>query len=333
MSQRNRVSREGSRRVLVVDDVDTNLRLVEGHLRGEGYQVLLATGGEEALRRIEQREPDLILLDVMMPGLDGFETCRRIRGNASTRHIPVILLTSLADLDHKVQGQQAGADDFVSKPFDRTELLLRVRSMLRIKALHDRLTQKIAELESAKVRLRRLADTDSLTSLYNKRYLAENLRLEVARADRYKNSLSLLMIDIDDFKEINDGFGHVSGDVVLQQLSSLFVTGVRTIDFVARYGGEEFAIVLPETNNKGAQLVASRLCVQVAGHRFLDAEGEPIGTVTISVGVATHGPDTADAAELIKIADARLYAAKHSGKNSVVGESIQELVTPTHGTI
>ena len=175
MAQTKRVGRETNRRILVVDDVATNLRLVEGHLRREGYQAQLAGSGEGALRAIEAEEPDLVLLDVIMPGLDGFETCRRIRANPTTRHIPVILLTSLTDLDHKAQGQQAGADDFVTKPFDRNELLIRVRSMLRIKALHDRLKQKIAELESAKIRLRRLADTDPLTSLYNKRYLTEGL--------------------------------------------------------------------------------------------------------------------------------------------------------------
>jgi len=321
MAQTNRVSREANRRILVVDDVATNLRLVQGHLRSEGYQVLLASSGEEALRMIEAEQPDLILLDVVMPRIDGFETCRRIREDPATRHIPVILVTALTDLDHKAQGQQAGADDFVTKPFDRNELLIRVRSMLRIKALHDRLAQKIAELESAKIRLRALADTDPLTSLYNKRYLTEGLRLEVARADRYKNPLSLVMIDVDHFKAINDEFGHVTGDVVLQQLATLFVNGVRAIDIATRYGGEEFAIVLPETPAAGAELVARRLLGQVKRHRFLDAEGEPLGSITISLGVASHGSDSTDAETLIKLADARLYEAKQRGRDCVVAES------------
>ena len=321
MARTNRVSREANRRILVVDDVTTNLRLVQGHLRSEGYQVQLADSGEEALRQIERQDFDLVLLDVVMPGMDGFETCRRIRANVSTRHIPIILVTALNDLDHKVQGQQAGADDYVGKPFDRSELLIRVRSMLRIKALHDRLTQKIAELESAKIRLRRLADTDSLTSLYNKRYLSENLRLEVARADRYQNRLSLLMVDVDDFKQINNHGGHITGDAVLQQIAALFVKGVRTIDFVARYGGEEFAIVLPETDATGAELVAERLRQQIAGHRFLDADGEPLGQVTISVGIAGYIRGVGDADELVRLADARLYEAKQAGKNAVVGVS------------
>jgi two-component system cell cycle response regulator len=327
MAQTNRVSRELNRRILVVDDVATNLRLVQGHLRSEGYQVQLADSGDEALLQIEQEDFDLVLLDVVMPGMDGFETCRRIRANPSTRHIPVILVTALNDLDHKVQGQQAGADDFVCKPFDRNELLIRVRSMLRIKGLHDRLTQKIAELESAKIRLRRLADTDSLTSLYNKRYLSENLRLEVARADRYQNRLSLLMVDVDDFKQINDSYGHVTGDAVLQQIAALFVKGVRAIDFVARYGGEEFAIVLPETEVIGAELVAERLRKQVAGHRFLDAAGEPMGHVTVSIGIAGYGSGVGGFEGLIRLADARLYEAKQAGKNAAVGESDRTAAT------
>lgn len=327
MPQTNRVSREKNRRILVVDDVATNLRLVEGHLRREGYQVVLASSGEEALQKIEIDPPDLVLLDVIMPGMDGFEACRRIRENPEIRHIPVILVTALTDLDHKNQGQQAGADDFVTKPFDRNELLIRVRSMLRIKVLHDRLTQKIAELESAKKRLRQLADTDPLTSLYNKRYLIKALRNEVSRASRYKNPLSLVMIDVDHFKAINDEFGHVSGDAVLQQMATLLANGVRSIDIAARYGGEEFAIVLPETPATGAELVARRLGALVKRHRFLDAEGEPLDPLTISLGVASHGAGCDGAGSLVKLADARLYEAKQSGRDCVVAGSIASVVT------
>ena len=321
MVQTKRVSPEFSRRILIVDNVTTNRRLVDGLLRPEGYQVLHAANGEKALQLIEQEKPDLVLLDVIMPGMNGFETCRRIRANRWTRHIPVILVTSLNARDHKAQGQQVGADDFMAKPFDRLELLIRVRSMLRIKALHDRLSQKIAELESAKIRLRHLADTDPLTSLFNKRYLIENLGIEANRADRYGNSLSLLIIDVDHFKAINDKFGHATGDAVLQQMATVLVNWVRAIDLVARYGGEQFAIVLPETVEPGAERVAERLREQVERHRFLDAEGEPLQKITISVGVAGHSSEVNESDVLIKLAEARLYDAKQGGRNRVMGAS------------
>ena len=315
MAQTNRVSRDGNRRILVVDDVATNVRLLSGYLSREGYRVSVASDGEEALRSIEQLQPDLILLDVMMPGIDGFETCRRIRADEATRHIPVILVTALNELDHKVRGQEAGADDFIAKPFDRDELIVRVRSMLRIKALHDRLNQKIAELESAKIRLRRLADTDALTSLYNKRYLQEGLRIEVARSLRYKNPLSMLMVDVDHFKEINDQEGHPTGDSVLQQLATTLVNGVRGIDLVARYGGEEFAVLLPETTESGAALVAERLRNTVERQRFLDDQGEPLHPISISVGIASLDARLESSEALIKAADDALYEAKRLGRN------------------
>ena len=315
MAQTNRVSRDGNRRILVVDDVATNVRLITGYLSREGYQVSSAPDGEAALRAIELDPPDLVLLDVLMPGIDGFETCRRIRADAATRRIPVILVTSLNEVDHKARGQEAGADDFVVKPLDRDELIIRVRSMLRLKALHDRLAQKIAELESAKTRLRRLADTDDLTSLYNKRFFLDAFRNEVDRSRRYRNPLSLLMVDVDHFKEVNDLEGHPTGDAVLQQLATTLVNTVRGIDTVARYGGEEFAVILPETTEKGARVVAERLRHAVERQRFLDEQGEPLGAISVSLGVAALNEEFSSVSALIKAADEALYEAKRAGRN------------------
>jgi diguanylate cyclase (GGDEF)-like protein len=262
--------------------------------------------------------PDLVLLDVIMPGMDGFEACRQLKHDELTRHIPVILLTALNDLDHKVEGTQAGADDFVSKPFDRIELLLRVKAMLRIKALHDQLNQKIEELEGARIRLRRLADTDPLTSLYNQRYLRKNLAKELERAKRFDHPLSVIMLDLDRFKEINDTWGHPAGDAILQQLGALFMQSVRRIDFATRYGGEEFVIVLPETDLSGAMVVTRRLRDRVERHRFLDPDGQPLDRVTISAGVAIYPEGGIDCESLIETADRRLYAAKEAGRNRIV---------------
>lgn len=305
-------------RILVVDDVRTNIRLIEAYLGKAGYRVAAAHDGEQALSRIGEAAPDLVLLDVMMPRLDGFETCARIKENPRTRHIPVILLTSLNAIEDKIKGQAAGADDFVTKPFDRVELLLRVRSMLRIKALHDQLAEKIADLEGAKRRLRHLADTDGLTLLYNKRYIDEYLATEVSRARRYDRELSIVLLDIDHFKEFNDSHGHPTGDALLEQLGTLLARSIRQIDCAGRYGGDEFALVLPETAKRGAETVARWLRAVVAGHGFRDSKGRPVGSVTVSIGVATFPADAEEVDGLIEAADRWLYRAKHEGRNRVV---------------
>ena len=303
--------------VLVVDDVGTNIRLIEAHLAKAGYRILTARDGEEALSRIEEDAPDLVLLDVMMPRLDGFDTCSRIKNDPETQHIPVILLTSLNSIEDKIKGQAAGADDFITKPFERVELLLRVESMLRIKALHDQLTEKIAELEGAKRRLRHLADTDGLTLLYNKRYFDHYLATEVSRAKRYARKLSIVMLDIDHFKQFNDTHGHPTGDALLEQLATLLTRSIRRIDCAARYGGDEFALILPETPQPGAETVARRLHAVVESYRFMDPKGSPLDTVTVSVGAATFPDDAGGIEALIEAADRRLYRAKQGGRNRV----------------
>jgi diguanylate cyclase (GGDEF)-like protein len=303
--------------ILVVDDVPANVRLLTVFLRAAGHRVRSASSGLEALDRVAERLPDLILLDVMMPSLDGFETCRRLKADPMTRHVPVILVTSLNAIEDKVRGQEAGADDFVSKPFDRTELLLRIKSLLRISNMHGELQQRIGELEDAKSRLGRLARTDSLTSLYNRRFLEEAIVRELSRAQRYERDASVILLDVDHFKRCNDTRGHGTGDVLLQQLASLFTRQIRGNDLVARCGGDEFAMILPETPKTHAGLVAERLRVKIAEHEFLDSSGGPIERITVSMGIATFPEDATNAQELLEVADARLYLAKQRGRDRV----------------
>ena len=302
--------------VLVVDDVATNARLLSGFLRP--MTVRTASSGPEALRMIQGALPDLILLDAMMPVMDGFELLQILKDDERTQHIPVIMVTALSAIEDKIRGQEAGADDFITKPFDRTELILRVKSMLRIKMLHDQLTEKVEELELARRRLRELAEVDDLTGLFNKRYLTDALTREWERTDRYQREFSIVLLDIDFFKRFNDQFGHPTGDHVLRQAASLLGEQSRKVDTLGRYGGEEFLHLLLETGPEGAALVAERHRARFEDHSLVDEHDRPIGKFTISAGVACFPQDGSTLEEIVKRADERLYEAKHNGRNCVM---------------
>lgn len=309
-----------SSKVLIVDDIALNRKLQHAYLDAVGYDVILAKDGTEALEKIKTESPDLILLDVMMPKMNGFELCREIKNNEETRFIPVILVTALNEIENKIKGIEAGADDFIGKPFNKLELLARVKSLLRIKHLHDELELKIRELEATQRKLYQLAITDGLTDLYNYRYFNEQLYRELTRARRHNLGVSVIMLDIDFFKSFNDMHGHPAGDKVLKTIAKLLHTNIREIDVAARYGGEEFAIILVETNKAAAALVANKIKKMVEDYPFLHQETQPNGKLTISAGVATFPDDTDDPDRLIIIADNRLYKAKEQGRNRVVLE-------------
>ncbi len=313
---------EKNGRILVVDDVEANVNLLTTHLRAVGYYVIPARDGEEALSKIGDAQPDLILLDIMMPKLNGFKVCERIKSNNATKYIPVIMVTALNDIEDKIKGQEAGADDFISKPFNKLELLTRVKSLLRIKSLHDQLNEKIAELEVAKERLRLLANTDGLTRLYNHRYFKDFLMRELDRAGRHQLSISVVMIDIDYFKHYNDTNGHQAGDHLLRKIARLFAENIRKIDMAARYGGEEFALVLLETNKTSAAIAAEKIRGIVEEFHFEHEETQPNGKITISMGVATYPEDATSFDLLIGCADRRLYFAKENGRNQTCSDEM-----------
>lgn len=255
-------------RILVVDDVAVNVQLLTTYLTSVGYQVFAARDGEEAIELVGTSNPDLILLDVMMPKINGFEVCERIKKDPVTRIIPVIMVTALNEIEDKIKATEAGADDFVSKPFNKLELLTRVKSLLRIKQLHDELNTKVKELEHARERLRQLAITDGLTGLYNHRYLKEHLAQELNRASRHQSFVSVVMIDIDHFKNFNDTYGHPAGDYILRSIARLLKENIRKIDLAARYGGEEFCLVLVETNKNAAGIAAEKVRRLIEVHQF-----------------------------------------------------------------
>ena len=452
-----------SARILVVDDIEANVRLLEAKLAAEYYEVLTASDGPTALALAASEKPDIVLLDVMMPGMDGFAVCRRLKDDAETGHIPVVLLTALDGRADRVTGLEAGADDFLTKPIDDVMLFSRVRSLTRLKSVidelrqreasgrrmgviagvasrlggaggrilvvddHERQAQRVcAELaiehrpvvetgpETAliaargpvdliivnaaaksfdglrfaaqvrsdeatrslpilavvdfddrprlvkaleigvndvlprpidpqelaarvKTQIRRkrytdylrenldqsleLAVTDQLTGLHNRRYMEGQLDALVRRAVvGGSDPVALLVIDIDHFKKINDGFGHAVGDEVLREFAVRLASNVRAIDLPVRFGGEEFVVVMPETELADAHRIAERIRLHVAGSPFRVMGGEELLTVTISIGVAASlADDTPE--KLIKRSDEAMYEAKSAGRNRVIAKA------------
>ncbi len=450
-------------RILVVDDIEANVRLLQAKLQAEYYDVLTAPNGPAALKAAAEEAPDLVLLDVMMPGMDGFEVCRRLKDEPSTRHIPIVLVTALDGRGDRITGLEAGADEFLTKPIDDILLFARVKSLTRLKLVidelrqreasgrrmgviagaaarlggsggrilivddHERQAERIAaelglehrpvvetdpekalltargpvdlimvnttargfdglrfsaqirsdeatrhlpilgvidpddrarlvkaldiglndvltrpidpqELSArvkSQVRGKRYTDflrnnldhslelavTDQLTGLHNRRYMTGQLGALVNRAVRGGEPVSSLMIDIDHFKKINDGFGHDIGDEVLREFAVRLASNVRAIDLPCRYGGEEFVVIMPGARLEDAEHIAERIRRHVAGSPFRVAGVDEPLSVTISIGVAaTGGPgDTAEA--LLKRSDEAVYAAKRAGRNTVIAKA------------
>jgi diguanylate cyclase (GGDEF)-like protein len=314
-------------RILVVDDHPDNVEIIDARLSSRGYQIETASNGEEALARVHANPPHLILCDVMMPVMDGYEVSRRVKNDESLPYIPIILVTARDSTADKVEGLEAGADDYLTKPINFPELEARVRSMLRIKRLQDELDLKNRELERtnqelevANRKLRKLSITDGLTELFNHRHVHELLHEEFERSRRSGEPLAVVMIDLDRFKAVNDTYGHPTGDVILYETARIIRETAREIDMVGRYGGEEFIAILPNTAEDEASNFAERVRTGVEGYVFRDEANEV--RMTASSGVASFpGPDSDTPEALLKRADEALYVAKESGRNRVVRAS------------
>ncbi|HEX8395505.1 MAG TPA: diguanylate cyclase [Longimicrobium sp.] len=310
----------GATRILVVDDVEDNVEILNARLSSRGYEVITAMNGPSALERVEEQPPHLILLDVMMPGMDGHEVARRIKANEALPFIPIILVTALTETEDVVQGLESGADDYISKPYNFNELEARMRAMLRVKRLQDELDLKNRELEDANIRLKKLSITDGLTELFNHRHVHELLHDEFERARRTEEPLAVAMIDLDKFKSVNDTHGHPTGDVILYETARILRETAREIDMVGRYGGEEFIVILPNTDEEEAAAFAERVRAAVEAHVYRD--GPVVVRMTTSCGVAgAAGGVASSPEELLKLADEALYQAKHGGRNRVVRAS------------
>ena len=296
--------------ILIVDDDPSNVHLLEKRLLAMGYDTISASSAREALEICRSNPPELVLLDVMMPDMDGFQVCEELRRDPHTHEIPVIFVTVRDAPEDKVTGLRIG-NDYITKPFDATELGARIDSALRTRRLQEELQKKNEQLQELSIR-------DQLTGLYNRRYLMERLHEEVARVKRYRYALTLLMMDIDHFKQINDRYGHLQGDRVLQELAQILRASARAVDFVARYGGEEFVMVAPNVDGSGGIILAERIRLAVEQHEFPCHEG--VLRITISIGLASvRGQEVTDETDLLNRADKALYEAKERGRNRVVG--------------
>lgn len=466
-----------SARVLVVDDILPNVKLLEAKLSSEYYDVVTATSGEEALARIAEKSPDIVLLDVMMPGMDGFEVCRRIKENPETAHVPVVMVTALTDSSERVRGLEAGADDFLTKPVNDMALMARVRSLVRLKmtvdewrvrentanqfgvmgetvnvmqepvenarvlivedqgfemekfietlkkdndipipaesgvkamesitkggdfdlmvislnlhgedglrlcshlrsnertrnvpilmvgdeddmpriahgleiGAHDYILRPVDRnelLARARTQIRRkrfqerlrsnyeislsMALTDSLTGLYNRRYLEVHMQKLLGAGEPLRKPIGVLMMDIDFFKKINDTYGHDVGDQVLKEFARRMTDNLRSFDLVARTGGEEFVAILPDITEERARFVAERLRRSIADASFSCSAPEGAISVTTSIGGAIVTEGGQNMVDVLKRADEGLYQAKHSGRNCTVFEGIGKLAPETY---
>lgn len=293
-------------KLLVVDDQPIHIQVLNEIFK-EDCQVFMATNGQEALNICRKNLPDLVLLDVVMPGMDGFEMCRQLQADELTKHTPVIFLTAHNDFDQETQGLELGAVDFIVKPVNPAVVRARVKSHLMLKRQSDI--------------LRNLAFLDGLTGVYNRRYFDHHLQLEMARSLRTRQPLALIMLDVDYFKRFNDRYGHLAGDECLRRVATILKEKFkRPGDLVARFGGEEFVCILPETEFADAMAMANELeqMVRALGIPHEDSEVAPV--LTISLGVAGRGDDLSGSVDaFVAHADGQLYKSKHSGRGQVCG--------------
>jgi two-component system, cell cycle response regulator len=281
-------------KILIVDDNLKTRKMLRRHLIKNGYEFIEAENGQKALESVKKHLPEVVLLDVMMPDMTGIEVCQQLRQTPQYELIYIIMLTALTSSEQKIEGLDQGADDYMIKPFEVPELLAHIR-------VGERTVTK-----------KREATIDGLTKTFNKSYFNMYLAQEVNRAQRYKHHLSLIISDIDHFKKINDTYGHLVGDTVLQAVAQLIMQQCRRCDLVARFGGEEFVILLPETPLEGGKIAAEKIRQAIASHPF-----EQVQHLTSSFGVASLTQNI-DGRDLLHQADSALYSAKQNGRNQVV---------------
>ena len=301
--------------ILLVEDDKIQGKATKDYLESTGYKVVWAEDGKSAIKAVKTKAIDLIVLDLVLPDINGNEVCRWLKLNQDTRGLPIIMLTAKSSTNDKVTSLTAGADDHLSKPFNESELGARIYACLRTKALQDELRDKNRQLEEVLSKVEVLAITDPLTHLYNRRHFENLIENEFANTARYKSPATCLMIDVDYFKSVNDEYGHRTGDVVLKEISNIIKSCLRKVDTVARWGGEEFVVLLPRTKKEDSYVAAERILNTISEYTFTGVKRQ----VTVSIGIAGIPDPSIDTAEkLVDASDVAMYEAKSSGRNRIV---------------
>jgi diguanylate cyclase (GGDEF)-like protein len=300
--------------ILIVDDTEINLHLLENLLIKEGYKVLAAGSGEQALEIVKETRPDLMLLDVGMPDMDGLSLCRKMKNIPRLQDIPIIFITARADESDIVAGFEAGGNDYITKPFTIPELQVRVRTQLALRKAHEELQKSVEKYHA-------LAIHDDLTGLYNTRYLYQDLALEIETSREADSCLSLVFLDIDNFKNVVDNYGHLLGSQAIAEVATTIKELINEPAYGVSYGGDEFVIVLPATEKKQALEKAENIRATIAATPYLLNQKHPIH-LTVSCGVATFPDDGKTIKEILGLADKSLFAIKATGKNRVGNGSL-----------
>ena len=320
--------------ILIVDDTPENLTVLRQMLTDQGYRVRPALSGDIALKAVQADIPNLILLDIMMPGMDGFEVCSKLKSKASTCDIPIIFISALNETEDKIKGFQVGGVDYITKPFNAAEVLARVETHLSLRNMQKQIQEQnihlLDEIEERKrtekalakanLKLERLATMDGLTMIPNRRQFDDFLQQEWKRLTREQAPLSMILCDIDYFKYYNDAYGHVAGDKCLKQVAQGIDRAVkRPADLVARYGGEEFAVILTNTEIDGALKVAEEIQKEIGNLKIPHAQSIVAEYVSLSIGVGSKVPDWSGGPEtFINEVDQCLYQAKEAGRNCII---------------